>query len=443
MTLACRIRPRQRATGHRRCVLVLLMVHLVGGAGACSEADHRPNVLLYIVDTLRVDAVGAYGKGMHSTPAIDRFVGESVLFENAFANSSWTRASVASILTGRYAHRHGTEGRNDVLSEEVDTLASLLSREGYATGFVNANPNTGSAFGFARGVDEMIELYTRRLKGRVEADELIATAPEVTERALDWIRNVRRPFFAVVLVVDPHAPYSAPQRFNPSAGYLGPANGEYAWIDRPLAELSGADRKYIHDLYDSEVRYVDESFGALISGLRADGTLDRTLTFFTSDHGEEFWEYDERRGHGESLTDPATHVPLLVRFPEDARVEAGTRVAREVELVDIVPTVMDLLAIGRVSAGDGRSLFAAPQETRRPVFASLNLDGIQIEAVRSAPWKLLWDGNQDEYRMYLLRSSRRERRPSAITRKNRPTLVRLQAHLDEIRGPSPSANKPQ
>lgn len=423
----------------RRCAFVLMLVHLACALSACGEAgrgsEDRPNVLLYIVDTLRADGVGAYSaKG--STPAIDRFASEGVLFENAFANSSSTRASVGSILTGLYAHRHGASGRSGVLEQEVDTLADLLSREGYATAFINANPNTGAVFGFASGVEEMIELYDRREPGRVETDELIATSKEASDRALAWIRTARRPFFAVVLVVDPHEPYTPPPSSKRISPYQGIADGGQSWLDRPFADLAPADRVHIRELYDFEVSFVDDSFGALIDGLRSDGILDRTLAVFTSDHGEEFWEYDKRRGNGRSLTDPAIHVPLLVRYPEDARVEAGSRIAREVELVDIVPTVMDLTASTWTTRGDGRSLLGAPEPEHRPVYSSLNLDGTHLEMVRSYPWKLIWDGNQDQYRLYLLRSSRRERRASAITKKNRPKFYSLRVHHEEIRARS-------
>ena len=131
----------------------------------------------------------------------------------------------------------------------------------------------------------------------------------------------------------------------------------------------------------------------------SDGTLDRTLAIFTSDHGEEFWEYGENRGHGKSLTDPAIQVPLLVRFPEDARVAAGTGVARDVELVDIVPTVLDLTATAWTTPGDGRSLLTMPEPENRPIYSSLDFDGTQMETVRSFPWKLVWDGNLDQYRL--------------------------------------------
>lgn len=101
--------------------------------------------------------------------------------------------------------------------------------------------------------------------------------------------------------------------------------------------------------------------------------------------------------------------------------------------MDIVPTVLDLTATPWATKGDGRSLLTVPEPERRPIFSSLDFDGTQLESVRSYPWKLVWDGNEDEYRFYLLRSSRRERRASAVTRQNRPTFVSLRAQLDEVR----------
>ena len=144
-----------------------------------AEAVTRPNILLYLVDTLRADGLGAYGNPVVETPALDALAAQGALFENAFAQSSWTRASVASILTANYPPAHGAERRHALLSEPATLLSERLKEHGYRTGFITTNPNVGSFFGFGQGFDDVIELYERRETGRVQARELETPADEV------------------------------------------------------------------------------------------------------------------------------------------------------------------------------------------------------------------------------------------------------------------------
>ena len=180
-----------------------------------SAAPTRPNVLLYVVDTLRADALRSYGNEAASTPHFDAFAAQGVLFENAWANASWTRASVATLLTGLYPWRHRAEGRLERLPEAVTTLGEVLRAHGYATALVTSNPNVGNVFGFDQAFDRVIELYRRRDPGIVRGSELITPSDVVTAEALEWLRSAGRPFFLVVLSTDPHAPYHPPQSFDP------------------------------------------------------------------------------------------------------------------------------------------------------------------------------------------------------------------------------------
>ncbi len=174
----------------------------------------RPNVLLFLVDTLRADALGPYGNSVVGTPAIDHFAGQGTLFEWAFAPTSWTRPSVTTILTGLHPAVHGVERRGSVLPPGVALLPEVLREHGYRTGFLATNPNVGSFFGYSRGFDDFIELYERREKGTVAKSEFIARADQVVDRAKEWMEESSEPFFLVVFVIDPHSPYDPLPDFN-------------------------------------------------------------------------------------------------------------------------------------------------------------------------------------------------------------------------------------
>jgi arylsulfatase A-like enzyme len=134
---------------------------MLAALGSCVALAgcHRstpPNILLYVVDTLRFDGVHCNGNDGVQTPAMDRLAHDGVRFTRAYANASWTRASMGSLLSGEYPSTHGAVGRADGLREGIVTLPARLHALGYRTAAIIANPNIGSTFGFASGFDEFI-----------------------------------------------------------------------------------------------------------------------------------------------------------------------------------------------------------------------------------------------------------------------------------------------
>jgi len=351
-------------------------------------SDSRPNILLYIVDTLRADALGPYRGDPKQTPEIGKFARDAIVFENAFAQSSWTRASVASILTSQYPRAHGAEDRGDRLVDAAQLMSETLSAHGYYTGLITTNPNVGAFFGFDQGFDDLIEMFAAKTDDVVSPKELIASADDVAKRVNHWIDNAPKPFFLVVLSIDPHSPYSPPARFTDAASdYRGQATGTGPWINRK--DLTADDKAHIRALYQAEVNYADYGFGLVINHLRTQGLFEKTITALTSDHGEEFWEHG-RRGHGRGLLHEVLHVPLVIRDPARTS-ESGTRDSTLVETIDILPTLLE--SAGLTATGDiaGRSLFGPKPALTPGAFASLKLGDHHLASVRSGMWNLVWD----------------------------------------------------
>lgn len=358
-----------------------------------------PNVLLYIVDTLRADALTPYGATPDRTPAIDEFARNAVVFENAFAPSSWTRASVASILTAHYPKAHGAQDRADRLGSSANMLSEIFSEHGYHTGLITTNPNVGKLFGFDQGFDDVVEAFGAKGPGAPNPNGMIATADDVAKLASNWLDKVTEPFFLVVLSVDPHSPYAPPPAFKVSAGnYKGEVDGSRHFINR--TDLTAEDKAHIRSLYEGEVAYADHGFALVRKDMHDRGLSGRTISVLTSDHGEEFWEHDVR-GHGKNLRNAALHVPLVIEAPEHSGI--GRREARNVEIIDVFPTLLDLAALPIPDDISGHSLFAEATAEKSPIFASLRLDGRNQASVHDGNWKLVWDLDSDRKQLFDMR----------------------------------------
>ncbi len=381
-----------------------LLVCLLAGCGA---GEPRPNVLLYVSDTLRADGLACYGNGVVETPNVDRFAAEGVLFERAIAPSSWTRAAMGSILSGTAPSVHGAQGRYDLLEESVVLMSELLRERGYATANVTTNRNVGDFFGFRQGYDAdgFVELFDPSDDDMVKVEELTARAGDTTRAAIAWLESAPEPFFLLVHPTDPHSPYAPPEGWDRyGAGIKSRADGSSKSLKDLSTARSPADVQRVVSLYLGEIAYNDHAFGELLSWMRARGVLDRTIAVFTSDHGEEFWEHGER-GHGKTLFEEALHVPLVVRYP--GAVPAGRRLGQLVSTVDVLPTVFALAGLDPPAWVDGRSLLETPGEDPA-VFASCLLQRMDLHVVRTERWKLVWDRHADRRMLFDLESDPRE-----------------------------------
>ena len=165
----------------------------------------RPNVLVYVIDTLRADRLGAYGYPLNTSPHLDSLARDGLLFTTtSIAQSSWTRTSVASIFTGLYPRSHGVNGRTDELSPDALTMAALLSASGYETADLVTNGNVSATFGFDLGFESYVHLREQR------TEEVHVLSDALNEQAFAWLdsRDVARPFFLYLHATDPHAPYT-------------------------------------------------------------------------------------------------------------------------------------------------------------------------------------------------------------------------------------------
>jgi arylsulfatase A-like enzyme len=318
------------------------------------EATQSPNIIVYLIDTLRADHLGCYGYQLPVSPRIDEFAADSILFEKAYSQCSWTRPAVASLFTGVYPQVHGTNAVEDSLPTDLPTLAELLKSAGYETAAVSTNSIAGPKWGFSRGFDRF-QLLKERLK-TVEVHRQSDAANEVVFR---WFRErpLRDPFFLFVHTTDPHGPYTPREPYHSrfASEVRDPSVGHWDRV-KALKNLRNdeVEEALIDDLtalYDAEIAFNDASFGTLIDRLKSEGIYDSSMIILLSDHGEEFFDHG-RWMHGWSLYQEQLHVPMIIKMP--AGLNAGFRSREIIELVDLLPTILEYAGVSVPKGVQGR-----------------------------------------------------------------------------------------
>lgn len=356
------------------------------------EDAKRPNILLVMNDTMRADYAGVYGNDKGLTPHLDALAADGLVYDNAFAQSSWTRPSVATILTGRYASSHTAMLKGSVLPDEITTLAEALAKGGYENIGLVTNYNLTPFFNFDQGfhdyrylapnlplfaTDEQsklifIEVYKKfaaKFRGKKEVPEDYYVIGEtVSQEALEHLdrRKEKRPFFMFLSYMDVHDPYFR----HPFDGY-GISHRTNQSPDESMIEE-------MKELYAGEVAYWDEQLGKLLGGLKKRRLYDDTLIVVVSDHGEEFGEHGGF-WHGTTLYDEQLRVVFVVKPPASFGMGGGMHIPDWIGLVDVAPMILDNAGLPIPEEMQGS---AKPRSARTPMFAEEDHQGNVLSSVR-------------------------------------------------------------
>jgi len=325
-----------------------------------NQKAERPNIVLFVSDTLRADHLSCYGREPQTSPVIDSLAQEGVLFENCISGSTWTKPSISTMFTGVPARVHqavASKGyineivdmqsyRVQVLREEFLTLAEALKQLGYSNAYFVGNGHGRPEFGYGRGFDH----------ATFQPDYFVGTQISDT---IDWIWNqASEPFFIVIHQIDPHGPYTPPEAnfldlhgvsMEEASKVMDPDEaakiqlflGMYGKPDTRagMNNITKEANDYLKMLYDAEIYSVDMHLNRFINHLKRIGVFDHTVFAFTSDHGEGFREHNFY-GHSASMAyQELVHVPLVMA---GGGLPKGVRVPHSTSMIDLYPTLLEL-----------------------------------------------------------------------------------------------------
>jgi arylsulfatase A-like enzyme len=355
-----------RCPDARACLIALLLAGVLAGCQrpappaelrARLAALGRPHLVLVVVDTLRADWTTPYGFAQDTTPELARWAARGAVFEQVRAQSSWTKISVASLLTSLWPRSHAIRAYRDGLGEGALTLAEVLHESGYRTYGVQTNGWLHQSFGFHQG----FERYAFPLgakPGPLPRASVWPHADRVFEEAARLIdgHDPAQPMFLYVHFMDVHE-YAAPPEFR---------------------SFGTGERGH----YLSSIRWVDDAVERLREKLDDAGLLDRSVLVLAADHGETFGE-NGKNGHARNVLSAVISTPLVFRFPFPIQ---PVRLRGQVRNIDVAPTLIDLAGLPVPAGFEGRSLVAriegAEPDQDRVAFAGLGLPLYQDASVQ-------------------------------------------------------------
>jgi arylsulfatase A-like enzyme len=348
-------------------------------------------IIWLVIDALRPQHLGSYGYERETTPVLDQFADDGVIFTRFYANAPWTRPGTTSMLTGRIPTRHAVQCDWHKLPKDVGTVAQQLKKAGYTTLAVVGNGNASSAFGLSKGFD-VFEDTRENWKGLPKAKQVFDLALKHLEK-----HKGKKKIFLFMFVVDPHDPYKPPPPYDTMflPGYKGKVIHNPKWEYKN--NYTKAQREKIIALYDGLIRFTDDQIKDLFDGLKKLGFWDEASIFVTADHGESMGEHGVYL-HSHHLYETHIRIPLLIRAPWLK--EKGKYSSAFLQQIDLFPTFCqlagaevpeDLQGLSIVDALKDRSSIPVP----RYVISEYRCYGIKRTSIRTRAYKLVYQEPAD------------------------------------------------
>ncbi len=361
-------------------------------------------MVMIVVDTLRADRLGCYGFDQPTTPTMDRWSEDGILFERLHAASPWTAPSFGSLFTGVSPTVHGAGGMLAKgsskgtslfgvtvggIRKDLKTLPELMPDE-FTNAAIVTNAFVSRELGFHRGFDHFDHKNAGIHRYR--------TADQVAQNAVKWLdENHDKSFFLLIHFFDPHMKYGPPHKYVEQFAPNKPRRITVPFTDHDAAregtlKPNQDEKRFIRGLYNGEVRFVDDQLVVIEEAMKRLGLMDDTWILFTSDHGEEQFEHGSFE-HGHAYEEEVIRVPLILRAP-GGKWRAGQRVKTSVQMVDIPATILSMVDVPIPNVFEGQSLLPViegKETTDRTTYSEFNLFNGQSCSLFDGRYKIVWD----------------------------------------------------
>lgn len=369
------------------------------------------NIILIDITSLRADHLSCYGYFRKTSPYIDRLAEEGIRFEQAISQAYWTLPSVASIFSSKYVPAHQVVTRNQKLNDSYITLAEVLKGYGYKTAAFVGGLDLDTVHNLNQGFD----VYSHETENKP-----MGSLAEIFPRAISWLqKNKDMNFFLFIQSYDVHPPFHYPQPYENLFdlnydGIINKMNLDYEFLkkidnnklvlDNNKMGLSKKDINHIIAHYDGGITYTDKLLGEFMEMLKELNLINKSIIFLFSDHGEELSDHGSfNRFEKANLYEEVIHVPLIIKHPHIK----GVKIKQQVQLIDVMPTILTFLDLPLVKEMEGRNLLPLIKDEANPDFNKyVYSGGYKKQMIRTKQWKLIFNG--EDFELYNLKKDPKE-----------------------------------
>ena len=356
----------------------------------------KPPVFILLIDACQAKHLHLYGYPRETSPDMERFARDGVVFENAYANASYTRSSVRSLLSGQFPERSGAGNLTRVGENRQLVIPEFLKIKGYRTAIFTSAVTISPTFGFTRGIDDYIPFTGELVKWKERRFDF--------DRFSTWLKRPE-PLFAYFHFIEPHLPIVAPPPYldmfkaRPGLPRQQRLINQVVRSGRSGRAYSPVEVQDVCDDYDSTIAYIDNEIGKTLERIRRSGLYDESLIVVLSDHGEAIYEHGAW-GHSTNVFEETTHVPLIAKFPSSLNLKG--RVRTLVQLTDIFPTLVELF--GQKIDLPGKSLLGTlhQPEVDDSLTVSQSIAEVALFGLRWRDWYAVIDLKTNGQRLFNL-----------------------------------------
>jgi arylsulfatase len=380
--------------------------------------NNPPNIIIISIDALRADHLSCYGYKHIKTKNIDKIAEDGFLFRNAYSTTSWTLASMMSMLTGKYPSVHQCTNYVKSKPESIITITQVLKSYGYQTYGINTSEMLNYRYGFSSGFDRYIEyreiswLYlfkeTRIYKF---LNKILSQDPHkystmwATKEIKKFLNKKHNsPFFLWTHYLDPHAPYTPPKKYIPDG--IESAKESYDFMKTKMnfpleIQYSKENRSSLINLYDGEILYIDDKIGEIMQLLKNKNLYDNSFILLTSDHGEEFLEHNGWR-HGRTLYNEVVNIPFIVKLPIEYNQEKMPHtINKPISLSSLPGTLLNILKIDKYKELGNENIFIMNEDISNVrVFSEVLPDYPPLKKMVTHSSTIIYDRETNKIELY-------------------------------------------